>query len=285
MNFGVSTWVWEAGLTTEKLEALLPKIERLGFDLVEIPIAEVDLIDYDRTSELLEEHDLGASVCAVIGPDRDFIDRSNEEKRKNIRNYLRGCIEAAETVGADRVAGPIYSSVGRLWRSTDAEREQNTKRLVGELRELAGYAGDHGVTLCLEPINRYETSFINTVQQGKEVVERVGHPNCGMLLDTFHMNIEEKHVPAAIRDAGEHIQHFHASGNDRGTPGSGHLPWPEIGSALRDVGYDGKVVIESFTPQVESIAKAASIWRSYEPTQDVIAEDGLATLQQHFASP
>jgi len=284
MEFGVSTWVWEAGLTTKKLERLLPKISEMGFDLVELPIAELNLIDYDRAADLLDEYGLGASVCAVIGPDRDFLHPEDDEKRENIISYLRGCIEAASTVGATRVAGPIYSSVGRVWRATDEQRERNLRSLADDLRDLAEQADDHGVTLCVEPLNRYETSFLNTVEQGRELVDRVDHPGCGLLLDTFHMNIEEQSVSGAIRSAGDRIAHFHASGNDRGAPGAGHLPWGEIGGALQDAGYDGPVVIESFTPEVESIARAASIWRSYEPDQDLIAEKGLGTLREHLGS-
>jgi D-psicose/D-tagatose/L-ribulose 3-epimerase len=152
--------------------------------------------------------------------------------------------------------------------------------LVSQLSGLAAYAADHGVTLCLEPLNRFETSFLNTARQALEVIDRVNHPGCQLMLDTFHMNIEETSLGEAIRAAGPRLRHVHACENDRGAPGAGHVPWAEVASALKEIGYDGPVVIESFTAKVKSIARAAAIWRPLAATQDAIAYDGLKFLQQ-----
>jgi D-psicose/D-tagatose/L-ribulose 3-epimerase len=194
-------------------------------------------------------------------------------------NYVRHCIEAAKTIGATNVIGPIYSAVGRTWQSTEDERRRDTDLLVEQLKQLSKYAADHGVVLCVEPLNRFETSFINLAEQAIEVVDRVGSPACGILLDTFHMNIEERSIGDAIRAAGPRLKHLHSCENDRGAPGSGHVPWNEVAAALTDVGYDGPVVIESFTSKVKTIARAAAIWRSFAPTQDALASDGLAFLR------
>ena len=113
-----------------------------------------------------------------------------------------------------------------------------------------------------------------------DVVDRVDNPACGILLDTFHMNIEEKSIGEAIRAAGRRLKHFHSCENDRGAPGSGHVPWNEVKDGLKAVGYDGPVVIESFTSKVKSIARAAAIWRSFERSQDALAEDGLKFLKK-----
>jgi D-psicose/D-tagatose/L-ribulose 3-epimerase len=282
MDYGVNTWVWEAGLTTKKIEDLVPKVAGMGFDVIELPIAEVDAVDFERVDELLDQFELDATLCAVFGPDRDFIHPDDPEKRTNAINYVRGCVEGAGTLGADRLGGPMYSAVGRVWQSTEAQREEHLEQLTGDLRGLSKFADKHGVTLCIEPINRYETSFLNTVEQTLELVERVDHPACGILLDTFHLNIEEQSIPGAIRKAGDQLAHLHTCGNDRGAPGDGHIPWNEVGEALADIDYDGRAVIESFTPEVESIARAASIWRSFAPDQDHIAKKGLETLQKHL---
>jgi D-psicose/D-tagatose/L-ribulose 3-epimerase len=176
--------------------------------------------------------------------------------------------------------GPIYSAVGRTWQATPAERARDTDLLVENLRWLAEYAGDHGVTLCIEPLNRFETSFINLASQAIEVIDRVDHPACQILLDTFHMNIEEKSLGDAIRVAGPRLRHVHACENDRGTPGTGNIDWDDIAQALKDINYDGPVVIESFTAKVKTIARAAAIWRPLADTQDALAEEGLAFLRQ-----
>jgi D-psicose/D-tagatose/L-ribulose 3-epimerase len=141
------------------------------------------------------------------------------------------------------------------------------------------------VVLCLEPLNRFETSFINLAQQAIEVVDRVAHPSCGMMLDTFHMNVEEKSLTDAIIATGSRLKHLHACENDRGAPGSGHLPWADVALGLRSIGYAGPVVIESFTSKVTTIAKAAAIWRPLAPTQDDLARDGLGFLRRLLAQP
>jgi D-psicose/D-tagatose/L-ribulose 3-epimerase len=162
---------------------------------------------------------------------------------------------------------------------TDSERDAALDRVVDQLRDLAAYAGDRDVTLCVEPLNRFETSVLNTAAQTAAVVDRVDHPACGILLDTFHMNVEEKSLPGAIRTAGDRLEHLHACGTDRGAPGNGHLDWPAVAAALDDVGYDDQAVVESFTPDVERIARAAAIWRPLEPSQDDLARDGLSNLR------
>jgi D-psicose/D-tagatose/L-ribulose 3-epimerase len=177
----------------------------------------------------------------------------------------------------------MYSAVGRTWQMSAAERERDMLVLVAALRDLAAYAAARGVVLCIEPLNRFETSFINLAAQASELVDRVDHPSCRLMLDTFHMNIEERALGEAIRAAGKRLCHVHACENDRGAPGSGHVPWADVAAALRDIGYDGPVVIESFTSKVKSIARAAAIWRSFAATQDDLARDGLAFLKELLA--
>jgi D-psicose/D-tagatose/L-ribulose 3-epimerase len=185
----------------------------------------------------------------------------------------------AARAGARTLAGPIYSAVGKTWPMDASERATTVRRLVENLRPVADYAAERGVTLALEPLNRFETSFINTAEQVMEVVDRVASPALGVLLDTFHMNIEEHDPAAAIRLCSGHLAHFHACGCDRGAPGSDQIPWPKIVAALRDTEYEGPLVIESFTIENQAIARAAAIWRPLAPTQDAIAADGLRFLK------
>ena len=278
MQYGVNTWVWTSPLTTDELEKLAPKVAGMGFDWIEVPLEGLDDLDHDRGSMIIKEHGLGVSACAAMGPDRDLI-HPDKSIRDNGMDYLRGAIRATKTLGATNLVGPLYSAVGRTWQSSLEERARDTDLLVDQLRSLAAFAGDHGVVLCVEPLNRFETSFINLAAQAIEVVDRVDHPACQIMLDTFHMNIEEKSLGDAIRAAGPRLKHVHACENDRGAPGSGNVTWDQVAKGLQDIGYDGPVVIESFTAGVKSIARAAAIWRSLAPTQDALAQDGLNFLR------
>jgi len=278
VRLGVNTWIWASPLTTDVLEALLPTVLEVGAEHLEIALEVPDLLDSARAASLLSGSGLSVSVCAAIGPDRDLI-HPDRGVRENAANYLRCCIETTAALGGRNLVGPLYSAVGRVWSMTRAEREADTALLVEQLKKLATYAAEHGVTLCLEPLNRFETSFINLTSQALEVVQRVNHPALGLMLDTFHMNIEERSLGQAITLAGPWLKHLHACENDRGAPGSGHVPWLEVKAALGHIGFDGPVVIESFTDQVRSIARAAAIWRPLAESQDALARDGLHFLR------
>ena len=178
------------------------------------------------------------------------------------------------------VGGPIYAPVGWTPLLNVSERRHVLGRLVESLREVAEYAASRGVTLAIEPLNRYETSIVNTVEQAREIVEAVDSPGCGILVDTFHINIEERDPAAAIRLAGDRLAHVQVCANDRGAPGIGPHRLERASHARSgEVGYGGPLCIESFTAENQTIARAAAIWRRLAPTQDAIATDGLAFLR------
>ncbi len=282
MRIGVNTWVWVAPLTTTELEWLVPHVKSLGYDWIELPVEDTALIDFAHARRLIDDNGMGASVCAAMGADRDLI-HPDRAIRDNGACYIRECIDAAYQLGAPALGGPLYSAVGRVWKQSPQEREHDLEVLVPQLRELAAYAHDHGVTLGVEALNRFETSFVNLIDQTIEIVDRVDHPGCKVMVDTFHANIEEGKLGDAIRRAGGRLAHVHSNENDRGAPGSGHLPWQEIAQALRDVNYQGVCVIESFTNKVETISKAAAIWRPLAASQDDLARNGLNFLRNLFA--
>jgi D-psicose/D-tagatose/L-ribulose 3-epimerase len=279
---GITTWIWTSPLNIDRFGEIAPHVARMGFDLLEVPIESTTDLDYARAAPIVKDLGLSTSVCAAMSADRDLI-HEDEGIRKNAISYVRHCVDAAQTLGATNVVGPLYSAVGRTWQATADERRRDVDLLVGELKDLSKYAHDRGVVLCVEPLNRFETSFLNLAEQAIEIVDRVDHPGCGLLLDTFHMNIEERSVGDAIRSAGSRLKHLHACENDRGAPGSGHVPWDEVAAACRAIGYTGPAVIESFTSAVKSIARAAAIWRPLAATQDGLAQDGLRHLRKVFA--
>ena len=280
MRLGVSTWVWTSPATTAVLESLVPRIASLGFDVIELPIEEVGQFDVRRASELAREHGLEVSICAVIGAGRDLLIAGEVERGVS---YLQSCIDVAQAMGSSTVAGPFYSAVGRCWRSTPDERARDLDQVARILRSLGEYAAERGVRLGVETLNRFETSFLNTTAQALELLQRVDHPAVGLTLDLFHLGIEEKNLGDALRAAGRHLVHLQVAENDRGTPGTGQLAWQEVAAALHDIGYSGRVVIETFSDRVEAIARAAAIWRPLAPDSDTLARDGLAFLRELLA--
>jgi D-psicose/D-tagatose/L-ribulose 3-epimerase len=277
---GVNAWVWVSPPTDESIAELAPMVKAMGFDLFELGLENPGDWDPQRMAEVFAANDLGATVCAAMGPGRDLTD---PDAVASTQEYLRSCIDAVKALGGEVVAGPIYTPVGKTWQMDAAERTATVDRLVEGLRPLVDYAAERGVRLGVEPLNRFETSFLNTAEQVMEVVDRLDSPAAGVMLDTFHMNIEEKDQAAAIRLVGDKLVHFHACGSDRGTPGADHIAWDAIAAALRETGYDGAAVIESFTPDNQTIARAAAIWRPLATSQDALAEEGLAFLRQTLA--
>jgi D-psicose/D-tagatose/L-ribulose 3-epimerase len=276
MRLGISTWVWTSPASTEALERLIPHVAGLGFDVVEIPVESEGQFDVARARALADAHGVDVSVCAVIAGGRDLLVPAEAERGVA---YLQWSIDAAQRLGSPTVAGPFYSAVGRCWRQAPAERDRDLDTLAATLRRLGDYAAERGVALGVETLNRFETSFLNTTAQAVELIRRVDHPAVGLALDLFHLGIEEKSLGAALRAAGPYLMHVQVAENDRGTPGTGHLPWDEVAVALREIGYDGRVVIETFSDRVEAIARAAAIWRPLFPDSDTIARDGLAFLR------
>jgi len=277
---GVNAWVWVSPPTNEAIAELAPRVKAMGFDLFEPSLENPGDWDPARMAEVFAANGLKAAVCAAMGPGRDLTD---PDAVVSTQDYLRACIDAVVALGGEVVAGPIYTPVGKTWQMDVAERAATVDRLVEGLRPLVDYAGERRVRLGIEPLNRFETSFLNTAEQVMEVVDRLDSPAAGVMLDTFHMNIEEKDQAAAIRLVGDKLFHFHACGSDRGTPGADHIAWDAIAAALRETGYDGAIVIESFTPDNQTIARAAAIWRPLAETQDALAEEGLAFLRQTLA--
>ncbi|HYH92091.1 MAG TPA: sugar phosphate isomerase/epimerase family protein [Candidatus Saccharimonadales bacterium] len=275
---GVSTWVWTSPVTDASLADLAERVAAMGFDILELPFEALDDWDPGRAADVLGRLDLAATTCAVMTPDRDLTTTDSALTRAT-QAYLTACIERSAVVGSTVVAGPMYAPVGRTWREDAAARRGTIGRLIEALRPLADSAGEHGVRLAIEPLNRFETSLINTVDQALEVVEGVDSDALGICLDTFHMNIEERDPAAAVARAAGRIAHVQACGTDRGAPGGDRFEWSRFVTALRASGYDGPVCIESFTPDNDAIARAAAIWRPLAESPDRLAMDGLAFLR------
>jgi D-psicose/D-tagatose/L-ribulose 3-epimerase len=281
MRLGINTFLFTSPFTDASTK-LFPQFKKWGFETVEIPIEDPSHITPSHVQRELERNGLVCgSVCACMGPDRDL--RGTPEAQETGKTYIKAIVDQATELGNARVIGPVYSAVGRADAVEPKEYQRQWKTVVKHLKEIAKYAQQRGITICLEPLNRFETDFINTCDQGLKMIADVGSPALLLHLDTFHMNIEEKNQAKAIRKAGKLLGHFHACGSDRGTPGGDHIAWPEIVRALKSIKYDGDAVIESFTTDVKVIARAAAIWRQIEPSNTDIAVKGLKFLKKAFA--
>ncbi len=279
MRFGINTLLF-TGNFTEKETALFPRFRELGFDGVEVALGARGDFDPARVRRALEADGLAcSSICGLFGADRDIRGPDQEAIRGGLA-YLRDCVDTAVELGTDLVVGPLYSAVGRADLVPDGERAVQWKTVVANLKQACAYAEKKKVRLAVEPLNRFETDFLNVCADALRLVGEVGSPALGVHLDTFHMGIEEKSSAEAVRQAGQRLFLLHGSENDRGAPGSGQVHWKEIAAALRQIGYEGWVVVESFTPEVKIIAKAASIWRQTEPDPFTLAGKGVRFLKE-----
>ncbi|SNT61221.1 D-psicose/D-tagatose/L-ribulose 3-epimerase [Asanoa hainanensis] len=278
-TIGANPWIWTSPVDDAALASLVPKIADWGFDAIEIPVENLGDWSPEKTRDLLGAYGLtAAAVLSVTPPGRDLVNTDPATVRAT-QDYLRSLVDAAVVLGAPSVCGPAYAAVGRVWRMTPAERTACYASLRDALAPVAEHAGACGVRIGLEALNRYETSVLNTVEQTLTAVE--GLPSSvGIMLDSYHMNIEEADPYAAIRTAGPRLVHVQVSGSDRGAPGDDHIDWPRWLRTLALTGYRGPLCIESFTGENESIAVAASIWRPFAPSQDDLARNGLRYLRE-----
>ncbi|MGB3764787.1 MAG: sugar phosphate isomerase/epimerase family protein [Ornithinimicrobium sp.] len=275
---GVNTWVWVSPLRDAQTREVLTHLAELGFDAVELPVEQPGDLSIGHTREVVQDLGLVPYVVGAMAPGRDLV-AAEAATIARTQDYLRTCVDFAAEVGAPSLCGPFYAATGRVWRMTPTERERTYQQWRESLAPVVEHATDAGVRIGIEPLNRYETSLVNTVDQALVGLDGLLGPHLGLALDTYHLNIEERSSPDAIRRAGPHLVHVQVCGNDRGAPGADQTDWDGVLRALDDVGYTGPLNIESFTADNDAIATATSIWRPLAQTQDALATDGLAFLR------
>ncbi|PWJ57163.1 D-psicose/D-tagatose/L-ribulose 3-epimerase [Dyadobacter jejuensis] len=281
MIFGISTFVWASPFSTAQLP-LLKKVKAMGYDLIEIAVEDPSLIDWKSVRLAARELDLKVTISGAFGAERD-ISSTNPDFREIGKTYILDCIRIAAYMESPLFGGPLYSAVGKTRLVSAEQKERERSWCVETLHELAELARVEGVVLGLEPLNRFETDMINTVDQALALVGEVGHPSLKIVLDTFHANIEEKNIAQSVRSIGKDLLcHVQGNESDRGTPGTGHLEWEDLRDALREIQYEGAIVIETFGQPSKELAKAASIWRPLANSADDLATEGLAFYKWLF---
>jgi D-psicose/D-tagatose/L-ribulose 3-epimerase len=275
MKFGVNTFIWTANFDRSHLP-LLPQLKAGGFDGVEVPLFRPAEFATADIAKGLAENGLECTICSVLTGGLSIISEDAAVRRQT-RVHMEECVKTAAEVGARIMAGPLYSPVGYL---TGRRRTADEwKWAVDCYQSLGPVLQQYGVTIAIEPLNRFETYFLNTAQDAAALCDQIGHPNVGVLFDTFHANIEEKDIAQGYRTVGRHLKHVHTCENDRGIPGTGHVEWKPVFQALHDLKYDGWLTIESFGFALGELSAAASIWRDIAPTPESIAYEGVKFLR------
>lgn len=274
--FGINLWNWVPVFNDEHI-SLIDRAANIGFGAVEIGMNQTDF-NYAAVRERVEANNLELTLCAALIKGRD-ISSFDENIRVNTKKYMIDCLKAAERMNAGLFVGPLYAGGGKAHILSEDDRKREWELAVYGLREIADIAMDCGVTLAIEPINRYRTSVVNTVDQALEMLSHIDKPNVKILFDTYQANIEESNIPAALEKVlkANKLAHFHACENHRGAPGMGHIPWNHIVPLLKEYNYEGHVTMETFIT-----GALDGGWRPLEATQDKLAETGLRNLKKLF---
>jgi D-psicose/D-tagatose/L-ribulose 3-epimerase len=278
IKFGVSTWLWTSPFNSEAI-ALFPKIKQMGFDVVELPVEDPGLIDVSKIKEALNENGLQAVICGAFGTSRDLTHDDRSYQKKSFE-YIIACLKICSQLGVPFFAGPMYSAVGKARLVSTEQRKIEWDRAVINLKKVCHIAKDMGLEIALEPLNRFESDMINTCEDVMRLIAEIDDPSAKVLLDGFHMNIEEKSLEEALILAGSKLIHVQVSENHRGTPGTGQTQWNALRKGLEAINYSGAVSIESFTPEVKELAGSVCIWRPLSVNQDSFASEGLKFLKE-----
>ncbi|MEP3374361.1 sugar phosphate isomerase/epimerase family protein [Maribacter dokdonensis] len=280
LAFGVSTWLWQSPFSTESI-GLFPKIKKMGFDVVEIPIENPLLINATEVKKALDDHGLKASICGAFGPTKDLTSK-DEKVHLHCFKYLEQCFEICNELGAASFVGPLYSAVGKARMIPTDQRKAEWDLAVANLKHACHLAYAYDLKIGIEPLNRFESDMVNTAEDVMQLIADVDHEAAMVSLDSFHMTIEENNLRKAINKVGNKLIHIQVSENHRGIPGTGLTPWNDIYLGLKDINYNGAMVIESFTPEIKELAGAVCIWKTKAKSQDEFAQNGLEFLRRTF---
>jgi len=276
MKFGMNLLLWTDDATKEEFLPMFAKLKKMGFDGVEIPVFNLDVKKYEALGKHLD--DLGLERTAVtVRTAADNPISPDAEVRKAGVAATKTVLECCQAGGMTVLAGPYYAALGVF--TGQGPTKDEWKWGVESMRPVAEHAKTCGVTMALEYLNRFEIYLLNCAADAARFVKDVGHPNCRMMYDTFHANIEEKDIKKAINECADVMVHVHISENDRGTPGQGHVDWETTFKTLRKIKYKGWLTIEAFGLALPALAAATKIWRPLFPSEDVLAVQALEFLK------
>ena len=280
MKFGVNTYIWGATFGPADF-ALLPRLAAGGFDGIEVPILDPAAFEADAVARECDRVGLARTAVANV-PRGSSLASADAGERQRARDHVAACIKVARDIGAEVLAGPMYTPVGFLTGTRRTPEEW--KWAVDSWQQLSSVVEAAGIEIGIEPLNRFETYFLNIAADAARLCDEIGCPRIGILVDTFHANIEEKSIEAALRAAGPHLKHLHVCENDRGIPGSGHVAWGEFFCTVAALGYDRWMTIESFGFSLGELSTAAAVWRDLASTPEAIAFEGVRFLRANVVA-
>jgi D-psicose/D-tagatose/L-ribulose 3-epimerase len=271
-SFGAHAFVWTGQWDVRGAERAISAAAAHGLDFVEVPLLDLDAFPRAETRALCEAH--GVAVTTSLGLPIDCHMPFNPGAALR---YLTAAIQLTAELGSDTLTGALYTHIGTLTRKPPTEDEVATCAMT--LKEAARVSSQYGISLGIEPLNRYETYLANTARQVADLIDRIEEPNVFAHLDTYHMNIEERGFRSPVEVVGDRLGYVHLSESDRGTPGTGNVNWDDVFAGLRSIGYRGRLAMESFVAVNEALIGATAIWRRVIDDPDALIRDGLAFLR------
>ncbi|RUX43621.1 MAG: sugar phosphate isomerase/epimerase [Mesorhizobium sp.] len=276
MKIGMCMFLWTTSVS-KKHEALLRDIKAAGFDGVEIPVFSGAPDDYKKLGDLLDRIGLQRTAVSAMGDPAMSLIAADAATRKAGIDYMKWAIDCSAALGANRLSGPLHSTLGAFSGSGPTAAEK--KRSVASQRAIGDHAGKTGVTIGLEALNRFECYLFNTMDDLSEHIDAIDRPHVKAMYDTFHANIEEADPIGAYTRNRRNVVHIHISENDRGVPGRGNIPWKETFSAIRKSGYDDWLTIESFGRSLKDLAAATKVWRDFAETPEAVYREGYKHIR------
>lgn len=277
MKYGIHAGLWQARWT-DQITPILRTVAELGFDGVEVSLLGMTDEKAAALGRAVRDHGLQVTCSDGLARDKDITSDDPATRAAGVA-YLTWAIETAARIGAQGLAGVVFAPWGVFDPLNKPVRADRSAEALGRLDAMLA---THGVTLGIEALNRFETDLVNTASEATAIARASGSDRVGVLLDTFHLNIEEKDIRAAIAGAADRLVHFHVSENDRGVPGSGHVPWDQVRQGLADADYNGWIVAEMFVVAGNPASADLNIWRDVEPDATDAARRALAFLKGHF---
>lgn len=274
-KIGFNVLAWSSAMSDD-LMPILDRLKAIGYDGAEFFVGSPDAAAYRRIGEYCRSIGLEVTTVFVLSPDENLISDDPKIRMQGL-DKIKWAIDRSQELGSQVLCGPFHSAFATFSKAAPVEEEY--KRSAEVLYQAGDYAAQAGILLTPEALNRFECYLCNTMYQLGHLLDLVNHPNVRAMFDTHHANMEEKHLGEAIKFIAPRLGHFHISENDRGTPGSGHVPWDETFAALAEVGYKGWLTIEGFTRNDPDFANAIGVWREFSAPWEM-AENGYKLIRE-----
>jgi D-psicose/D-tagatose/L-ribulose 3-epimerase len=274
-KIGFNVLAWSSDMS-DALKPILDRLKDIGYDGAEFFVGSPDEAAYSRIGAYCKEIGLEVTTVFVLSPEENLISADAKVRQKGL-DKIKWTIDQSHNLGSQVLCGPFHSAFATFSKAAPEEIEY--QRSAELLHQAGDYAAKAGILLTPEALNRFECYLCNTMQQLRHLLDKVNHSNVKAMFDTHHANMEEKKLGDAIRLISPRLGHFHISENDRGTPGSGHVPWDETFATLAEVNYKGWLTIEGFTRNDPDFANAIGVWREFSAPWEM-AENGYRFIRE-----